>query len=773
MLTDDFRSPRLLESRGLLASILERAVKKPFRRYEAVWAVLLPVLVLALPRHCAFAETSETKAAPPGKHWAFVPPAPVSPPSLPDGSQAANPIDAFILAKLRALSIKQVGPASKSERLRRVTYDLTGLLPATSDLKAFLADDSAQAWEKVVDRLLASSAFGERWAQHWLDLAHYADSNGFELDADRPDAWRYRDWVIDAFNSDMPYDRFLTLQVSGDESVPGDPDALIASGFARSGPREVVGGNIDPEVRRQNELVEATTTVGSVFLGLTIGCARCHDHKFDPLPTSDYYRLGAFFSGAQLKEVPIHPQPEKDDYDCAMEDIQARTRPLIHDKEKLEAPYRERLAQRKQAALTPREREIRAKPASERTPEENRLFEGISVALKVTWEEVAAEVAQNPADEQRRESFKRQIYEIERQAPQPPACAMAMCEESSQLPETWILRRGNIKNKRKAVEPGPPEVLVASMGVAGAFCPPAQPIDGTHSGWRLALAQWMVATNNPLTARVIVNRLWQHYVGRGLVSTSSDFGTRGEAPANQALLDYLALELMRNGWHLKPLHRLMVTSKAYQLSSEPGDSNGQNSDPANRYLWRMTRKRRDAEALRDAILMASGQLNPKAGGPGVLIDLEPEVRSLIFTEQEVVELWPVNEDASERCRRSIYIYRKRNVHYPLFDAFDAPDALTPCPVRPVSTHAPQALALFNSHFAQESAKAFAHLLLQFSTNPEARVNEAFLRSCARPPSPEEIGEALDFVSASAGSDLERWSDFALALLNSHEFVYVP
>lgn len=706
-------------------------------------------------------------------HWAFLPPAHIFPPTSPEDKQTKNPIDAFILAKLTELNIKQVPRAPDEELLRRVTYDLTGLPPTPGELNEFLADRSPEAWEKVVDRLLASSGYGERWAQHWLDLAHYADSNGFELDADRPDAWRFRDWVIKAFNDDMPYDRFVTLQVSGDEGTPGDREALIASGFARSGPREVVGGNIDPEVRRQSELTEATTTIGSVFLGLTIGCARCHDHKFDPLPTTDYYRLEAFFSGALLKEAPIYAKSEKDRFDRAMEQIRAQTKPIEEAKKKLEAPYRERILKRKEAALTTEERTIRSKPKSERTPEEERLFEGISVALKVNWEEVAAEVAENPADHQERESLKRQIYEIERNAPKPPAEAMAMAEESCQRPETWVLARGNIKNKRKTVEPGPPEVLVANMGGAGVFNAPTQPIDKTHSGWRLALARWLVATNNPLTSRVIVNRLWQHHFGRGLVATSSDFGARGERPANQALLDYLAGELIRNGWHLKPIHRLMLTSQAYQLSSESGDSNGSERDPENRHLWRMNRKRQDAEALRDSILAVSGRLNQKAGGPGVLIELEPEVRSLIFTEQEVVELWPVDERASERCRRSIYVYRKRNVHYPMFDAFDAPDALTPCPVRAVSTHSPQALELFNSEFAQDSAKAFARDLLRFSRADTARVSEAFLRCYARRPSEKELTDALHFISSNHGPELDRWSDFALALINSNEFVYVP
>lgn len=735
--------------------------------------LLLLVLGLFFNDGISAAESSETNFTTRASHWAFIPPVRIDPPRSIKGKSPEHPIDAFITAKLKELKITQAKPASRAELLRRITYDLTGLPPTTAELKDFLSDRSARFWDKIVDRLLASPAYGERWAQHWLDLAHYADSNGFELDADRPDAWRYRDWVISALNDDMPYDRFITLQISGDESCPGDRAALIASGFARSGPREVVGGNIDPEVRRQNELVEATTTVGSVVLGLTIGCARCHDHKFDPLPTTDYYGLEAFFAGTQLKDLPIHDKSEKERFDAEMERIHARTKPLQEAQSHLEAPYRERILKQKEAGLTPHEREVRAKPKNERTPEEARLFEGISVALKAGWEEVAAEVAKNPSDHEKREAIKRQIYEIERHVPKPPAEAMAMAEEAGARPETWVLKRGNIKNKRQTLQPAPPEILVSHMGGARAFHPPTRPIDATHSGWRLALAQWMVATNNPLTARVIINRLWQHHFGRGLVSTSSDFGTRGDMPANQALLDYLAAELIRNGWHLKPIHRLMLTSKAYQLSSRSDDSTGAQLDPENRYLWRMNRTRMDAEGLRDSILAATGQLNRKSGGPGVLLDLEPEVRSLIFTEQEQVELWPVDEDPSERCRRSIYVYRKRNVHYPMFDAFDAPDALTPCPVRAVSTHSPQALVMFNSGFAQESARAFARFLTGYSSDDRARVNEAFLRCYARKPSREEMRQALKFVSSGAGGEMARWSDFALALINSNEFVYVP
>lgn len=704
-------------------------------------------------------------------HWAFVPPAAtVPPPSDTIPSQGVgNAIDAFLDAELRWHGITPTPTAGRAELLRRVTFDLTGLPPTPAELDAFLRDSSPDAYRRVVDRLLASPAFGERWAQHWLDLAHYADSNGFELDADRPDAWRYRDWVIRAFNSDLPYDRFVQLQVAGDELAPGDPGALIAAGFARAGPREVVSGNIDPEVRRQNELTEATGTVGSVFLGLTIGCARCHDHKFDPLPATDYYGLQAFFAGAQLTEVPLHGDAEKLAFDEATKRITALIQPLEAAQKKLEAPYRTRLAQAKEDGLTPAEKALRAKPKESRTPEENRLVEGIGIALDVKWEEVAEAVAAQAADHAERESLKRQIFELQQQLPLPPAHAMTLAEPCTALPDTRLLGRGDVKNKRAVVEPHPPDVL----RVSAPFVPPQGPIDDTHSGQRLALAKWLTSPGHPLTARVIVNRLWQHHFGRGLVATPSDFGTRGEPPANRELLDWLAQELVRHDWHLKPLHRLMVMSRAYGRSSLDAGSNGAELDPANHLGWRQERQRLDAEALRDAVLAVSGVLSRRSGGPGARMYLEPEVRSLIFTEAEVVELWPEESDPFASSCRSVYLYRKRNVHYPMFDAFDVPDAQTPCPERPVSTHAPQALVLLNSRFAQESARAFAASLPQDSTTDSSRIREAFLRCYARPPTPSELARTQEFLDGQPGTREDQWTDFALALINSNEFIHVP
>ena len=718
--------------------------------------------------HADPALSATTPASHLTNHWAFQPLHAVVPPHL-DGRTPANPIDAFILARLQRLGITPAPEASPTDLLRRLTYDLTGLPPDPGDRDEFLQGPSSAGWERLVDRLLSRPAFGERWAQHWLDLAHYADSNGFELDADRPDAWRYRDWVIRSFNLDLPYDRFLTLQIAGDEAAPGDPDALIASGFGRAGPREVVAGNIDPEVRRQNELTEMVGSLGSVFLGLTVGCARCHDHKFDPISAADYYGLEAYFAGTHLTETAIHSDHEKKVYEEEKARIEASIKPLLDRKNKLEEPYRATIATAKEAALTPREREIRVKRKEDRSAEEQRIAEGIGVALEVKWEEIADAVSRNPGDHQLREELKRQIYQLELQMPRHPSRAMAMTETGGPIPDTHVLRRGNIKDKRQTVLPHPPTILAAAMEGLNPSHGTNPAASGPTLGRRLSLANWMTATNNPLVARVIVNRLWQHHFGRGLVATSSDFGVRGERPTDGELLDWLAGELIRNGWHLKPIHRWMVTSEAYRRQSAVDAVNSSRIDPDNRYWARMNRRRMDAEAMRDSILAVSGRLNPQARGPGVHIHLEPEVSSLIFSEQEEVELWPTHPEPAQHHRRSIYVYRKRNVHYPIFDAFDAPDALTPCPVRPVSTHAPQALVLMNSRFAWDSAKAFADSLNKGDLSPDDRIRTAFERCFSRPPKDTELDNAKRFIAGNP----DGWTDFSLALINSNEFAYVP
>ncbi len=309
-------------------------------------------------------------------HWAFRALKRPEPPAVRDASWIKNPIDRFVGSAREELQLPHAPSAGRVALIRRLTHDLTGLPPSPEEVAAFVEDRRPDAYERLVDRLLDSPRYGERWAQHWLDLAHYADSNGFELDADRPDAWRFRDWVVDALNDDMPYDRFVTLQIAGDEAEPGN-SSLIASGFGRCGPREVVSGNIDPEVRRQSELTEITSTVGSVFLGLTMGCARCHDHKFDPVPTTDFYRLQSFFADAKMVDKPIASEAEIKAYAEAEAKVNERTAPLVKKKQALEEPYRKRLREEKEAKLTDAERAVLAVPKDKRTTAQKKLAQGI------------------------------------------------------------------------------------------------------------------------------------------------------------------------------------------------------------------------------------------------------------------------------------------------------------------------------------------------------------------------------------------------------------
>ncbi len=711
------------------------------------------------------------------EHWAYQPVNRGTPPDVKASAWARNPIDRFILTELEGIDFSPAPEASRVELIRRVTYDLTGLPPTPAEVQAFQGDRRTDAYERLVDRLLASPHFGERWGQHWLDLAHYADSNGFELDAERPDAWRYRDWVVRSLNEDMPYDRFVALQLAGDELGPGDREALIATGFGRCGPREVVGGNVIPEVKRQSELTEITGTVGSVFLGLTVGCARCHDHKFDAIPTTDYYRLQAFFAASELDDVPIAGKAEAEAFAAAQKAVDRKAAPLRKQLAELEAPYRQSIRDRRLGMLSAEERTVVNTPAARRTPAQKRLAQGLETSLRVTWEDVAAAVAADPPVHQRREALKRAIEEIQRSLPRPPAHAMALVDHGSTSTETFVLRRGDYRNRGPKVEPRPPGVLLASHRNLAFTEKSIVPAPG-KTGRRAALARWLTAPDNPLTARVIVNRLWQGHFGRGIVASPSDFGVRGEPPTHPELLDWLASELVRNGWRLKPIHRLMVTSSTYRQSSRPRHDLAA-EDPENSLLGRMNRRRLDAEGLRDAMLAVCGELNPKAEGPGVLAPLEKEVESLIFTEAEVVDLWPEDPDPAEHRRRSLYLFRKRNVRYPLLESFDAPDTQTACPRREASTHALQALNLLNGEFSSGCAQALARRVLADVPDEPDRIRRLYRIVLAREPTGAERDRALAFLKSQAGrvegpsSHLEAWADLALAMLNCNEFLYVP
>jgi hypothetical protein len=734
-------------------------------------------------------------------HWAFQKPAVVLPPAVKDAGWVRTPVDAFILARLERAGLHPAPPADRAALLRRVTFDLTGLPPTPAELDVFLADASPDAYAHVVDRLLASPHYGERWAQHWLDVVRYAESNGYEADGERPHAWRYRDYVIRAFNDDLPWDRFVTEQLAGDLLARGKdpracPDLLIATGFNRCGPVHLVGGNTDAEVNRQEVLTEMTNAVGAAFLGLTIGCARCHDHKFDPLSIRDYYRLQAFFAAALPKEVDLSTAEERAAHGQLVNDLNARLAPLRKQVSDLETPYRDRLTAAKKAALEPKYREALAVELKDRTPQQVELVNQAQILLKVTWDEIVG--ALSPADRERRATLRAQIHALEAQTPGPTAHAWAVADVKP-VPPTHVLKRGDTKKKDVQVEPAFPRVLSESSGETALQSRPDGSGEPSHTRLdRLALTRWLTQPDHPLTARVLVNRVWQHHFGRGLVSTPNDFGVRGQPPSHPELLDWLAGEFVAHGWSLKHLHRLLLLSNTYQQASHVPSSAGQQADPDNRLLWRMNRQRLEGEALRDAMLAVTGSLTPALGGPMVRVPLEPEVYELIFTEGEPDGLWHPTLDRRAYNRRSIYLFAKRNVRLPMLEAFDQPDTLTSCPVRPVSTFSPQALILLNGPFIQEQSKAFAaRLLREAGSEPERQVAFAYRLALGRLPGDAEKGVAGAFLASQTELVRDRLrnrlpvrlpaevpgevdpaaaaalTDFCQALLNRNEFVYVP
>ena len=688
-----------------------------------------------------------------GKYWAFQK---VNKPQVPSvsGSWMRTPIDSFILS---ALDAKKLTPSSGLDRIRlirRVTFDLIGLPPTPAEVQAFLRDRSPDAYEKVVDRLLASPHYGERWAEKWLDVVRYADTNGFEIDADRPQAWRYRDYVINAFNGDKPYDTFIREQIAGDEMFPGNKAALVATGYLRAGQEHIVAGNIDPEVSREEVLTEIATSVGQTFLGLTVNCARCHNHKFDPILQADYYRLQAIFAGASGREVEIATPEEKTAWEAADKAYKERLKPVKDALDQLAKPYEDRIVAENLAKLDPKLQEAWNTPKDKRTAEQKVLAKNAKSQVEPTWDVVVA--AMTPEDRERRAKLREQLHQVEATEPDPLPKAYAYVNNKEPAPQAYVLRMGDPKNRMDPVGPAVPRVIKATYE-----------IPGESIGRRTALANWLASGDNPLTARVMVNRIWQFRMGTGIVRTPNDFGVMGGRPSNPELLDWLAAEFVAQKWSVKAIDRLIVTSSVYRQSGVT-DKTREAIDPDNNLYWRMNRKRMEGETLRDAILSVSGSLNPKLGGRPVRIPIEKEVYDLIFTEHERDGLWPVNPDKSVQNRRSVYLYNKRSVRLPLLTAFDQPDAITSCPVRPVSTHPLQALSLFNSDFMQEQSEAFAHrLATECKNNRSCEVKTAWSLALSRAPSPAEQKLTKGFF-AKGGS----LADMCLALFNRNEFVYV-
>ena len=598
------------------------------------------------------------------KHWAFQS---LKTGPMPEVKRAAwlqNDLDRFILAKLEEAGLKPSPELDRAALIRRVTLDLIGLPPTPEEVEAFVQDNSPGAYEAVIDRLLASPHYGERWGRHWLDLARYADTSGFHNDLDRPYAWKYRDYVIRSFNDDKPYARFVMEQIAGDEVEGADEQTLIATGFCRNGSSNDDNMGKNPEALAQyraDQLDDVISTTSSVFLGLTIGCARCHDHKTEPILAKDYYSLMAIFNGTERLGLPSGATDAKD--------------------------------------------------------------------KKVT------------------ETAK----------------VMALIVTKPAVPATHVLLRGLAANRGDEVYAAVPVVL----SIKSVKFPEPK---GKTSLRRKTLAEWITAPSHPLTWRVMVNRVWQHHFGAGLVETPSNFGFSGMKPTHPELLDYLAAQFIAKGGRLKPLHKLMLMSATYRQQSS-GNERGQALDPMNHLLWRMNKQRMEAEVVRDSILSVSGKLNRTQGGPG----FKPRIRAELLDASQRNK-WPViKAEAKEHWRRSVYIYVKRQLLMPSLELFDAPTTTDSCALRMQSTVPTQALVLMNDEFVEDQAGYLARrAMAEAGDGLPGIVDRLFMLTLSRKPTTKRLEQALAFLqSREEVSDRpSALRDLSQVLLNSSEFIYI-
>ena len=690
----------------------------------------------AAPTRAAFALTEADRA-----HWAFQP---VVRPKLPVVKQAAwpkSPLDTFILAGLEAKGSSPAVPANREVLIRRVTLDLVGLPPTLAEIDAFVRDASPRAYETLVDRLLASPHYGERWGRHWLDLARFAESDGFEHDAARPNAWRYRDYVVRAFNADKPYDRFIREQLAGDELFPGDPDAQIATAFNLLGPDMV--DSADQVQRRRNTLNDMTDTTALALLGLTVGCARCHDHKFEPIAQRDYYRLQAFFTAAKFRhDLPVPTAAESHAHEMAMAAYGEQTKAVQTQIFALEEPPRKTLLERKLAKLSPEAQAAHRVAKEQRTTEqENQVLETAHL-VAVTAKEIGA--AMKKPDRDRHAVLLAELKPFPKPRPLPATLAL----QNGAPAKTHVLHRGDYNQPGDEVRAGFPQVL---SGVGAGASEPAENV-------RAPLAHWVASEAHPLTARVMVNRIWQHHFGRGLVGTPSDFGTHGQKPTHPALLDWLAAEFTGRGWSVKAMHRLMLLSATYQQASTVAAAEVVR-DPENRLYGRMNRLRIEGEVIRDSLLAISGELNLKVGGPGVF----PPIPKELF---EGAKGWIASTDPRDHTRRSLYIFARRNLRFPFLEVFDAPDNNLSCSARERSTTAPQSLTLLNAEEVLAAAARTAERLTEAADSPEGRVTLAYRLIIGRPPTAVERRLSVEFLARSPLSELCR------GLFNLNAFVYV-
>ena len=691
----------------------------------------------------------------------FQRPARPNQPEVKRKSWVRNGIDRFILARLEENGSEPAPKARRRVLLRRVYFDLVGEPPSPEEAEEFLSNGSSDAYGNLVDRLLADPRYGQRWGRRWLDLARYADSTGGEANRELYHIWRYRDYVIDAFNDDKPYDEFVKEQLAGDEFAPNDPDKLAATGFLRLGPPPQ---SQIRRVARQQHLNELTGTVGSVFLGMGIGCAQCHDHKYDPIPTKDFYRFQAFF--LPIENHNVDAEFTEATTDALAADGRHRAEVRLQQARKRYEDFESELLVKLRGVL---EKEGNDPAGASSAELRIRLTDAVANGVvpraepNFTLDEKTEYIRLLSFVDGFRGGRDMGVYrrQVERHLPKIHAVGNAReTAYSPGLPVQFVRMRGEVDNLGERVLPGFPSA------VRGGFDDAEMPIDslGNINRWRLPLAEWIASPENPLTARVMVNRIWQGHFGRGIVATPSDFGANGIQPTHPGLLDWLALEFVESGWSVKAMHRLMLESSTYRQSSLQFSARAAEFDSANTLLSRMPRHRLEGEVIRDSILAVSGRLNRAMGGPGVYPRLPASMKDQMF-----VKNWPAWEpsDGPDSRRRSIYVFQRRQLALPLLEMLDAPVPQTSFERRDVSTTAVQSLTLLNGRLVAEESQHFAaRLRREAGHSRRLQIVLAFELAFGREPSREELKRYDEFARQ------EGLVSVCRVLLNANEFVYV-
>jgi mono/diheme cytochrome c family protein len=692
-------------------------------------------------------------------YWAFQP---ITRPAVPELGPALhdfqNPIDRFLLAKLNAKGMSFAAPADRATLIRRLTFDLTGLPPTPEDIDAFVHDSAAGAYEKLIDRLLSSSHYGVRWGRHWLDVAGYADSEGgLPADPVRTNAWKYRDYVIRSFSSDKPFDQFIREQVAGDEMVkrpyadlpPQDLDKLIATGFLRMAPDPTGAGDVDQKLARKQVVTDTVKIVSSAFLGLTVGCAECHNHRYDPIPQADFYRLRAVFEPAYdptawtppaARQVSLYTDADrKKAAEVETEAAKVDKERLKKQSEFIEATFEKELA-KLPMDMRDKAKAARDTPEAKRNAEQKKLMQehpslNVSAGSLYLYDSKAAADLKKMADEAIKIRSKKPVEEFVR----------ALTEVPGKAPPTFLFHRGDPDQPKEKVAPSGLSVLESCCAVAV----PEKPLADGTTGRRLALANWLTDARNPLTARVIVNRVWMEHFGKGLVCTPGDFGRLGERPTNPELLDWLAAEFVSSGWSMKKLHRLILTSAAYRQSSIR-ETAKESADPDNRLLGRFPLRRLDAEAIRDGMLAVSGKLNPKPFGPPVPV-MEDDAGLIVIgmanRDGANYKLGDESVPAGEESRRSVYVQVRRSKPLGVLDTFDWAGIEPNCESRNSSTATPQSLLLLNGDFVIAQAEALAsRVRTEVGSDLKVQARRAWKLAFGREPAEKDLADAVAFLN---------------------------